>query len=55
MLWGDSDPIFPFDWSDNLGQFFADFELKKIEGVGHFMMREAPDRVNAEILEFMSD
>ena len=54
ILWGDSDQIFPFDWSDNLGQFFADFELKKVEGVGHFMMREAPDRVNAEIIEFMA-
>ena len=53
ILWGDSDAIFPFAWSDNLGDFFANFDLKKIEGVGHFMMREAPDRINAEIIEFM--
>ena len=30
-----------------------ELQLKKIEGVGHFMMREAPERINAEILEFM--
>jgi pimeloyl-ACP methyl ester carboxylesterase len=54
VLWGDSDSIIPFAWSDKLGDFFADFELKQMDGVGHFMMREAPDRVNAEIIEFMA-
>jgi len=53
VLWGDSDAILPFEWSDNLPQFFPNLTLKKIEGVGHFMMREAPDRINAEIIEFM--
>jgi pimeloyl-ACP methyl ester carboxylesterase len=55
VLWGDSDQILPFEWSDNLPQFFPNLTLKKIEGVGHFMMREAPERINAEILEFMKD
>jgi len=54
VLWGDSDPILPFEWSDNLPQFFPNLTLKKIEGVGHFMMREAPERINAEIVEFMT-
>jgi len=53
VLWGDSDSILPFEWSDNLGQFFPNLTLKKVEGVGHFMMREAPDRINKEIIEFM--
>jgi pimeloyl-ACP methyl ester carboxylesterase len=53
VLWGDSDAIFPFEFSDQLGNTFDDFELKKIEGAGHFMMREAPDRVNGEIIDFM--
>ena len=54
VLWGDSDSIIPFAWSDKLGDSFANFDLRKIEGVGHFMMREAPDRINAEIIEFMA-
>jgi pimeloyl-ACP methyl ester carboxylesterase len=54
VLWGDSDSILPYEWSDNLPQYFTNLTLKKIEGVGHFMMREAPDRINAEIIEFMS-
>jgi pimeloyl-ACP methyl ester carboxylesterase len=53
VLWGDSDQILPFAWSDNLPQFFPNLTLKKIEGVGHFMMREDPERINAEIIEFM--
>jgi len=55
ILWGTSDSIIPFEWSDNLGDTFENFELKTIENVGHFMMREAPDRINAEILDFMKD
>jgi pimeloyl-ACP methyl ester carboxylesterase len=54
VLWGDSDPILRFAWSDNLGQFFTKHTLKKMEGVGHFMHREAPERINTEIIEFLS-
>jgi pimeloyl-ACP methyl ester carboxylesterase len=53
VLWGDSDSILPYEWSDNLPQFFTNLTLKKVEGVGHFMMREEPERINAEIIEFM--
>ena len=54
VLWGDSDSIIPFAWSDNLAQTFPNHTLKKIEGAGHFMMREKPDVVNAEVIAFMS-
>ncbi len=55
VLWADSDSIVPFAWSDKLGEYFTNLTLRKVEGVGHFMMREAPDRINAEIIEFMRD
>jgi pimeloyl-ACP methyl ester carboxylesterase len=55
ILWGDSDSILPYAWTDNLPQYFTNMTLKKVEGVGHFMMREAPDRVNQEIISFMKD
>jgi len=54
ILWGDSDSIIPFAWSDNLAQTFPNHTLKKVEGAGHFMMREKPDVVNTEIVEFMT-
>ena len=53
VLWGDGDQILPFAWTDRLPEFFPDLTLKKMEGLGHFMMREDPERVNAEILGFM--
>ncbi len=53
VLWGDTDAVSPVAWSDRLPEYFPNLTLKKMEGVGHFMMREAPDRVNAEIIEFM--
>ncbi len=55
VLWGDSDSILPYAWSDRLPEFFPNLTLKKMEGVGHFMMREAPERVNAEIVGFMKE
>ena len=41
-----------FAWSDKLGDFFPDHELRKVEKAGHFMMRERPDVVNQAIIEF---
>jgi pimeloyl-ACP methyl ester carboxylesterase len=52
VLWGDSDAVLPFAWSDKLGDFFPDHELRKVEKAGHFMMRERPDVVNQAIIEF---
>jgi len=54
VLWSDRDPILRFEWSDNLGEYFSDHTLKKIEGAGHFMHREQPDVVNREIVGFLS-
>ena len=54
ILWGDSDPIIKFEWSDNLDQSFTNYKLKKIEGAGHFMHREMPERVNKEIIDFLA-
>jgi len=54
VLWSDNDPILRFEWSDNLSQSFSSHTLKKIEGCGHFMHRETPERINKEIIEFLA-
>jgi pimeloyl-ACP methyl ester carboxylesterase len=54
VLWGDSDAILPFEWSDRIPEFFSNAEVRKVEGVGHFVMREATEWVNREIVEFMA-
>lgn len=45
VLWGESDPVIPVSWSDRLGDTFADFTLRTLPGVGHFVPWEAPDDV----------
>lgn len=54
VLWGDGDAILPFAWSDRIPEFFANADVRKVEGAGHFMMREAAERVNTEIITFMA-
>jgi pimeloyl-ACP methyl ester carboxylesterase len=52
ILWGDGDAVLPFEWSDRLGEFFPNLRFRKVEGGGHFLMREKPDVVNEAIIEF---
>jgi pimeloyl-ACP methyl ester carboxylesterase len=54
ILWGEGDAILPYAWSDKIPDYFANHTLKKVEAAGHFMMREQPDSVNAEIIAFLS-
>jgi len=45
VLCGEHEPVFPPAWSDRLGEFYADFELEILDGVGHFAPLEAPAAV----------
>jgi pimeloyl-ACP methyl ester carboxylesterase len=44
VLWEDQDPIFPYEWSKWLDDFFADYTLERLSGIGHFTPLEATDR-----------
>ncbi|MEU7169409.1 alpha/beta hydrolase [Streptomyces morookaense] len=44
VLWPEHDPLFRREWSDRLGDFFRDVTLEHVDGVGHFVPVEAPDR-----------
>ncbi|KQT76756.1 alpha/beta hydrolase [Methylobacterium sp. Leaf465] len=52
VRWGVSDPLFPYAWTDRLGETFSDLDLAPMPGVGHFPHREDPDRAAAEIGRF---
>jgi pimeloyl-ACP methyl ester carboxylesterase len=43
VLWPEHDPLFPPAWSDRIDEWFADAELRMLDGVGHFVPVEAPD------------
>lgn len=52
VRWAEHDPLFPYAWTDRLGETFADLDLAMFPGVGHFAHREDPDRAAAEIAAF---
>jgi pimeloyl-ACP methyl ester carboxylesterase len=41
VLWPAHDPLFPPEWSDRIGEFFADATLTFLDQAGHFTPREA--------------
>lgn len=51
VLWPEHDPLFPRAWSDRLGEFLTDVELRPLDGVGHFTPVEAPGEFAAAVLE----
>ncbi|MEX2236919.1 MAG: alpha/beta hydrolase [Dehalococcoidia bacterium] len=52
VLWGEKDSILPSAWADNIPDYFPNSTLKILPELGHFMMREDPERINAELIEF---
>jgi len=49
VLWPEHDPLFPQAWSDRIDEFFADAELRRLDGVGHFVPVEAPEAMAGAI------
>jgi pimeloyl-ACP methyl ester carboxylesterase len=54
VRWAEYDPLFPYAWTDRLGETFADLDLALFPAVGHFPHRENPDRAAEEIDAFFS-
>jgi pimeloyl-ACP methyl ester carboxylesterase len=54
VRWAEHDPLFPYAWTDKLGETFSDLDLAMFAGVGHFPHREDPDRAAAEIAGFFT-
>ena len=52
VRWAEHDPLFPYAWTDRLGETFSELDLAMFPGVGHFPHRENPDRAAAEIAAF---
>lgn len=54
IRWAEHDPLFPYAWTDRLGETFSDLDLEMFPDVGHFPHREDPDRAAAEIACFFA-
>ncbi len=52
VRWAEHDPLFPYAWTDRLGETFTNLDLAMFRDVGHFAHREDPDRAASEIAAF---
>lgn len=52
MLWPQSDPLFPPEWADRVGEFFPHSEVRAVHS-GHFVPIEAPSAYVAAIRALM--
>jgi pimeloyl-ACP methyl ester carboxylesterase len=52
IRWAEHDPLFPYAWTDRLGETFSNLDLAMFAGVGHFAHREDPARAASEIAGF---
>ncbi len=53
VLWPEHDPLFPREWSDRLGGWFTDVDLRPVDGVGHFVPVEAPEVFATAVAEHL--
>ena len=54
VLWPAHDPLFPFDWSDHLDDYFSNLTLHRLENAGHFSPLEAPSEFASAIRTALS-
>lgn len=54
ILWPGQDPLFPAEWSDRLGEWYADLNLVHVPESGHFVPVEAPGAVADATLRLLS-
>ncbi len=54
VRWAEHDPLFPYAWTDRLGESFSNLDLAMFPDVGHFPHREDPDHAAREIAAFFT-
>ena len=52
FLWGGKDPVIKAEWSDALGEYFADYRCHVHPEAGHFVHFEQAADLNASVTEF---
>jgi pimeloyl-ACP methyl ester carboxylesterase len=54
VRWAEHDPLFPYAWTDRMGETFSNLDLSMFPDAGHFPHREDPDRAASEIAAFFT-
>jgi pimeloyl-ACP methyl ester carboxylesterase len=45
ILWGKADPVMRVEWADRIPDYFSNVSIDLLEGIGHFVPFEAPEKV----------
>ena len=54
MIWGEQDTALGLELTEGYGPYVADFTLKRLPGVSHWVQQEAPEQVNAAMLGWLA-
>lgn len=52
IIWGEREPVFLPSGLDDLNAFVSDVRIERIARAGHFVQRDAPERVSELLCEF---
>lgn len=52
IIWGEREPVFLASALDDLDAFVADVRIARVPKAGHFVQRDAPERVSELLIEF---
>jgi haloalkane dehalogenase len=53
IIFGDADPVFPFDWAEQWHGTLKGSTLDRIPGAGHFVQEDAPEDCLAAIFKYL--
>ncbi len=54
MIWGEEDQALDIALTEGYGPLVRDFELRRLPRVSHWVQQEAPDKVNAALLDWLA-
>ena len=54
MVWGEQDTALGLELTEGYAPYVADFTLRRLPGVSHWVQQEAHDQVNARMAEWLS-
>jgi epoxide hydrolase 4 len=52
IIWGEGEPVFLASGLENLGEWVRDVRIERIANAGHFVQRDAVERVNELLIGF---
>lgn len=55
LIWGERDPVFIRATTENFNEWVPDLRIERIAEAGHFVQSDAPEKVNALLLQFLHE